>query len=107
RLELNSDREAPLQLGDQIGRLRHVECAGGDEENVIGLHHPVLRIDGGAFNDREDVALNPFPADIRPATAAATTIAARDLVDLVHENDPGLLDALNGRATDRLHIDQF
>src|SRR5687768_17835710 len=33
RLELDANREPPLQLGDEIGRLRHVERAGRDERS--------------------------------------------------------------------------
>jgi hypothetical protein len=36
RVELDADREAALQLRNQIRRLRHVERAGGDEQDVIG-----------------------------------------------------------------------
>ena len=48
RLELDADREAPLELRNQVRRLRHVERAGGDEEDVIGPHHAVLGRHGGA-----------------------------------------------------------
>ena len=43
RLELDADREAALQLRDEVRDLRDVERAGGDEEHVIGLHRAVLR----------------------------------------------------------------
>ena len=49
RLELDPDREAALQLRNQIRRLRDVERAGRDEQDVIGPHHPVLRVDGRAL----------------------------------------------------------
>ena len=94
RLELDADREAALQLGDQVGRLRHVERAGGDEQDVIGAHHAVLGVDGRAFDDRQDVALHALAADV----GAVAALAAGDLVDLVDEDDAGLLDALDGGA---------
>ena len=94
RLELDADREAALQLGNQIRRLRHVKRAGGDEQDVIGPHHAVLGVDRGAFDDRQDVALHALAAHVRPVTA----FAAGDLVDLVDEDDAGLLDALDGGA---------
>jgi hypothetical protein len=34
-------------------------------------------------------------------------VAARDLVDLVDEDDAGLFDALHGGAADRFHVEQF
>src|SRR4029078_6297536 len=37
---------------------------------------------------------------------AAHAVAARDLVDLVDEDDAGLLDALDRGATHGLHVDQ-
>ena len=36
-----------------------------------------------------------------------TALAPGDLVDLVHEDDPGLLDPLNRHAGDALHVDQL
>ena len=38
RLELDPDREAALQLRDQVRGLGDVEGAGGDEEHVVGAH---------------------------------------------------------------------
>src|SRR6266536_5831667 len=35
RLELDADRESPLELGDEVGHLRDVERAGRDEEDVV------------------------------------------------------------------------
>ena len=90
-LELDADRKAALQLGDQVGRLRHMERAGGDEQDVVGAHHAVLGVDRGAFDDRQDVALHALAADVR----AVAALAAGDLVDLVDEDDAGLLDALD------------
>src|SRR5690348_10147080 len=60
---------------------------------MVGLHRPVLGIDGGAFDQRQQVALNTLTRHI----GAAQSFAAGDLVDLVEEYDSVLL---NG--TDRL-----
>ena len=86
----------PCSSGNQVRRLRDVERAGGDEQDVIGLHHPVLRVDRRAFDDRQDVALHAFAADVR----ALAAFAAGDLVDLVDEDDAGLLHALDRGARD-------
>ena len=42
RAELDPDRKAPLQLGDEVARLGEVERARSDEEDVVGLDHAVL-----------------------------------------------------------------
>ena len=66
RLELDADRKAALQLRNEIRRLRDVERARGDEQDVIGAHHPVLRVHRRAFDDRQDVALHALAADVGP-----------------------------------------
>src|SRR6266513_2109807 len=87
RVELDADREAPLQLGNQIRGLGEVERARGDEQNVVGLHHAVARRHRGAFDQRQQVALHALARDV----GAADVAAARDLVDLVEEHDAVLL----------------
>src|SRR5262249_56193719 len=91
RVELDADREAALELRDQVRGLGDVERAGGDEENMVGLDETVLGVDLRAFDDRQQVSLDAFAGDIGPAPAA---LAARDLVDLVQENHPPPLPAL-------------
>ena len=104
RLELDANREAPLQLRDQIARLGHVEGAGGDEEDVVGLHHAVLRLHVRAFDDRQEVALHAFARDVGAAGGGAL---AGDLVDLVEEDDAQLLDALERVGGDVLDVDEL
>ena len=96
RFELDADRKPPLQLGNQIRRLRHVKRAGGNEQDVVGLDHPVLGVHGRAFDDRQDVALYAFAADVGSMAA----FAPRDLVDFVDEDDAGLLHAIDRGAGD-------
>ena len=98
RFELDANRKAALKLGNQVRRLRDVERARGDEENVVRLDHPVLGVHGRAFDDRQDVALHAFAADVGPVSA----LAAGDLVDLVQEDDARLLHPMDGRLRDRL-----
>jgi hypothetical protein len=102
RLELHADREAALQLGDEVRHLRDVERAGRDEEHVIGLHHPVLRVDVRALDDREQVALHAAARHVR----ALPGVAAGDLVDLVDEDDPRVLRAVERLADDPVHVDE-
>ena len=104
RLELDANRKAALQLGNQIARLGDVERAGGDEEDVIGLHHAVLRLHVRAFDDRQQVALHAFARDVGPAHLRPL---AGDLVDLVEEDDAELLDALERVGGDVVQVDQL
>ena len=60
RLSSTRIGQAALELGDEVGRLGDVERAGGDEQNVVGANHAVARVDGGAFDDRQNVALHAF-----------------------------------------------
>ena len=66
-VELDADRKAALELRDQVRGLGDVERAGGDEEDVVGLHEPVLGVDGRAFDDRQEVALDALARDVRAA----------------------------------------
>ncbi len=103
RFQLHADGEAALQLRNQVAGLGDVKRAGGDEQDVIGAHEAVARIDGGAFDDGQDVALHAFAADV----GAMAAFAAGDLVDLVEEDDAAALHALDGDAGDLVHVDQL
>ena len=87
-VELDADREAALQLGDQVGRLGQVERARGDEQDVVGLDHAVLGVDRRAFDQRQQVALHALARDVG---AAGDFRRDGDLVDLVDEDDAVLL----------------
>ena len=103
RFQLDADGEAALQLRNQVAGLGDVERAGGDEQNVIRAHEAVARVDGGAFDDGQDVALHAFAADV----GAVAAFAAGDLVDLVEEDDAAALHALDGDARHLVHVDQL
>ena len=94
RLQLDPDRQAALQLGQQVRRLAQVEGAAGDEQDVVGLDRAVLGRDGGALDQRQQVALHALAADVRTHAA----LARADLVDLVEEHDAVLL---GGRTAPR------
>jgi hypothetical protein len=83
RFQLHPDRQAALQFRQHVGRLGHVEGPGGDEEDVVGLHRAAFGRNGRAFNQRQQVALHAFAADI----GAAALRFGGDLVDLVEEDD--------------------
>ena len=74
--------------------LRNVERPRGDEEDVVGAHGAVLRGDRGALHDGQDVALHALARDV----GAVAAFPARDLVDLVEEDDPRGLRALHRQA---------
>ena len=103
RRELDADRKSALQLGDQIGRLRHAERARRDEQHVIGAHHSVARADGAALDERQQIALHAFARYV----GAVRLGAARDLVDLVDEHDAVLFDGAHGRDLQVLLVDEL
>ena len=82
-LKLDADRQAALQFRQQVGRLRDVKCAGGDEQDVVCFHRPMLGVDGGALDQRQQVALHAFARNVSTALA----FAPRDFVYLVKEDD--------------------
>src|SRR6185437_9307511 len=67
------NRKAALQLGNQIARLGDVESTRRHEEDMVGLHHPVLGLDVGPFDDWQQVALNAFARNIRAARCGTTS----------------------------------
>ena len=96
RLQLDPDRQAALQLGQQVARLGDMEGARGDEQDMVGLHRPVFGGDRGALDQRQQIALDALAAD-----RAAAHVADRDLVDLVEEDDAVRLGVLE---RDAVHV---
>ena len=101
-LELHADRQAALQLGNQVARLAQVEGAGGDEQDVVGLDHAQLGVHRAALDQRQQVALYALAGDV----GAAGVGALGDLVDLVDEDDAVLLDRLQGACLELFLVDQ-
>src|SRR5579864_5121043 len=102
-LQLDANGQPPLEFGDQIGGFGHVKSAGGDEQDMISANHAVPSVDGCAFNDGENVALDAFAGDVR----AMAGFAAGDFIDLVNKDDAHLLGALDGHARDHVHVQQL
>ena len=48
-----------------------MEGARGDEQHVVGLHRAMLGGDGGALDQRQQVALHALARDVRPLGALA------------------------------------
>ena len=103
RLQFHPDRQAALQFGQQVRGFGDVERARGDEEDVVGLDRAVLGADGGAFDQRQQVALDAFAGDIGPARVAA----GADLVDLVQKDDAVFLNRLECGGADGLVIQKL
>ena len=91
RREFDPDRQATLQFRDQIGRFGQVERARGDEQDVIGFDHPVLRRNGATFYERQQIALYAFARYVGPRRFAAFG----DFVDFIEKDDAGLFDAFD------------
>src|SRR4029079_16488254 len=71
--------------------------------DMVGLYRSVFGADGGAFDQRQEIALNAFAAHI-----GADALRPRaDLVDLVEKHDAVVLDVANGFLHDRVVVDQL
>ena len=103
RFQFDPDRETALEFGNKVGRLGGVERAGCDEQDVVRVDHAVFGVDRAALDQRQQVALYALTRYV----GAVDGFAPGDLVDLVDEDDAGLLDPLHGVVDDGLHIDQL
>ena len=92
-----------LHLWDQVRRLRDVEGPSRDEEDMVGPDHPVLCTDRRPLHDWQKISLYPFPGDVR----TVCSLPPRDLVDLVQEDDPGVLRPPNCFGEHLIHVNQF
>src|SRR6202012_252482 len=97
-----ADRKAPLQLRDQIARLRYVERARRDEQDVVRRHHAVARIHRRPFDDGQDVTLHALARDVRPVAAFTPS----HLVDLIQKNDAGVFHAVDSHTIHLIDVDQ-
>ena len=79
-----------------------MKCSGGDEEDMIRLHHSVFGRHRGPFDNGEEVPLHSFTGDIR----SSPRFAAGDLVDLIQKDDSGLLHPLDGQFDHLVHINK-
>src|SRR5271155_172052 len=69
---------------------------------MVGADHTIARIDRGAFDDGQDVALHAFAGDVWTVAG----FAASDFVHFINEENAHLLDAVHGDARDLVHINQ-
>src|SRR5258707_873497 len=80
-----------------------MESAGSDKENVVGANHAIAGVDGGAFDDGQNVALHAFAGNIWTVAG----FAPRNFIDLIDKDDAHLLGALDRRARHLIHIEQL
>ncbi len=72
-----------------------MECASSNKQHIIRLHRAVFRIDHASFDNRQNIPLYSFKADVR----SVSHLVAGDLVALVNENNPVLF-----RPADRFFL---
>ncbi len=102
RFQLDADRKAPLEFGDQVTGPRRGEGSRRDEQDVVGSDRAIPGVHGGPLEDREQVALHPLTAHVRSAVGGG----AADLVDLVDEDDARILDHVDRVVVDAVHVDE-
>ena len=102
-LQLYVDGEAPLQFGDEVFHLRHMEGACGDKEDEVRLHGAVLGHHRAALDDGQDIPLHPLARDVCPALVGF----AGDLVDLVDEDDALFFGTGEAFGVDGVVVDEF
>src|SRR3546814_4799639 len=95
-----TDTHFPYTALFRSAGLGDVEGTRCDEQDVVGLHRPVFGRDGGALDQRQQVALDAFAAD-----RAASHVRDRDLVDLVEEDDAVFLGVGQNDADDLILIE--
>ena len=81
-----------------------MERTGGHEEDMIGLHHAVLGLHVGTFNDRQQVTLHPFARHVGPHRFPS---GAGDLVDLVEKDDAHLFHAVERIGDEVVPVDEL
>ena len=103
RFQFDPDRQASLQFRQQVGRLGDMECARGDEQDVVGLHRAVLGRDRRAFDQRQEIALHALARHV----GAAAALTARNLVEFVEKHDAVLLHGLERLLHQCILIEQL
>src|SRR3972149_3274123 len=102
-MKLDTNWKTPLQLRNRMGGLGNMKGGGADEQQVVGPPHSILRRDRGPLHDGQQISLDALSRDVR----AVPALSPRDLVQLVHEDDPRLFGALHRRAGHLIHVHQF
>src|SRR5690349_15188773 len=80
-----------------------VEGARRDEQDMVGLHRPMLGRHRGAFDQRQEVALHALARHV----GAHAALARRDLVDLVEKHDAVILDRVQRLLHQLLLVEQL
>src|SRR5258705_261853 len=85
-----------------VSSTRIVNRPGRDEQNVIGPHRAVTRVDSRAFDHRQQIALHALARHV----GAVRRRGAAHLVQLVEEDDAMVLDEGDGLLGHGLAIDE-
>src|SRR5262249_52823198 len=101
RVQLDSNRKAALQLGNQIRWLGHMKGSGSNKKYVVGSDEAVSRVDGSTLDNWQDVTLYAFAANIR----TVARLASSNLVDFIEKNDSAVLDPLDSQSRHLIHVD--
>ncbi|MNO80688.1 hypothetical protein D3C76_719020 [compost metagenome] len=101
-LEFDTDRQTALQLRHQVARFAQVERTRSDEQDMVGLDHAQFGVDGAAFDQRQQVALNALAGHI----GAADVAALGHFVDFVDEHDTVLFNRFQGLGLELFFVDQ-
>jgi len=102
-IEFDADGKATLEFGHEVGDGAGVEGAGGNEEDLVGVHYALASIDGAAFDDGKEVALDALPRNI----GSRFSVADGDFVYFVEEDHAGLLGAFDGFFDDFFGVEEF
>src|SRR5579872_96693 len=103
RLEFDANRQASLQLRQQVRGLGDMKRAGRDEQDMIGFHRAVLGRNRRAFDQRQQVALHALARYF----AADAAIPHADLVYLVQEDDAVAFDRRDRLEHELIAIQQL
>ena len=68
-----------------------MKCTGRQKQNMIGLYHPKLGLNGRSLDNRQQIPLNTFTGNIR----SMPSLAAGDFVQFIQKNNTILFNSFN------------
>ena len=69
---------------------------------MIGFNRTVFRHNGGTFNDRQNIALNPFP---ETSTLPELELLGGDFIDFIDKDDSLLFRPFDRLLYNFIHVD--
>src|SRR5437899_9425306 len=73
-----------------------------DEQDMVGTHRAIAAVDSGSFDNGQEIALDALAGNVRPMRRRR----AANLVQLVNEDDPLILDQGDRLLSDHGTVDQ-